>query len=243
MHAFRPRTCCGPVMDCRTALLSAAVAVQLFSAVDEVRTLLADEKAVGHMQTLLTNVVSVVSTVLTVACGDRLRRVRRSLDRVEQSVRPVRDAVDAADGRSRTRAWLAAAVVAFGYLKYGQLTVSDSGRAVGENAYANAAVASLRTISVAGNYYVTAIFVDHVTSARRSVQQSRAAQWSNVVSERIARRRISRILFTFDGTVRFLKYPFVIVTVRSFESTIVKLEFIFGENSKLLAIKKQTSCV
>lgn len=175
-------------MDGRTALLSAAVAVQLFSAVDEVRTLLADENAVGHMQTLLTNAVSVVSTVLTAACGDRLRRVRGSMDSVEQSVRPARR--DAADGRSRgrgrrTRAWLAVAVVAFGYLKYGQLSASNGDRAVGETAYADAAVASLRTVSVAGNYYATAVFVDHVTSARRSVQQSRAAV-VRTVSERVA---------------------------------------------------------
>jgi len=154
-------------MDGRTALLSAIVAVQLLSAAYEVRSLLADGKTAGHIQTLLTNAVSMFSTLSTTVCGVRLRRVRRSLYGVERELRtPGDQMVAGADGR-RTRAWLLAAVAGYGYLKYGQLMELADG---GANVWTTAAVALLRSVSAAGNYYVTVIFVDHVFLAKRSVR-------------------------------------------------------------------------
>lgn len=170
------RTACPTVMDLRTASLSAVIAVQLLSAADEVRSLLTDDKAVGHMQTLLTNAVNVINGLLTAAYSARLRCVRRSLNRVEQYVQQqqqqqqlLRNTADERwHVRYRTAAWLMTAVTAFSYLKYGQLVELDGG-----DAFVTAAVALLRTASAAGNYYVTVIFVDHVLLAKRSVNTTR----------------------------------------------------------------------
>lgn len=157
-------------MDGHTAILTAFVVVQLYSAADEIRSMLTDDETVGHLQTLSANTVSVISTSLTVACGVRLRRVRGSLERIERSLQlpaPVDDVAGLAGCHwpveYRNRAWLTAAVTAFGCLKYGQLTESKfSG-----NAYRTATVALLSTVSVAGKYYVTVMFVDHVELAKR----------------------------------------------------------------------------
>lgn len=157
-------------MDGQTAILTAVIVVQLYSTADEVRSLLADNDSVGHLQTLSTNAVSVISTSLTVACGVRLRRIRCSLERVEQSLQLSAAVNNVARVTScrwpveyRNRAWLAVAVTAFGYLKYGQLMESK----FAENAYKTAAVALLSTVSVAGNCYVTVMFVDYVELAKR----------------------------------------------------------------------------
>lgn len=162
-------------MDGQAAILTAAIAVQLYSATDEVRSLLADD-TVGHLQTLSMNAVSVISTLLTVVRTVRLRRIRRSMRRVERSLQapPATDGFPGTDGRHwpaeyRSRACLAVAVTVFGYLKYGQLMFESAagGGGGGGNAYTTAAVALLRTVSVAGNYYVTVMFVDHVILAKR----------------------------------------------------------------------------
>lgn len=159
------------IMDSQTTMLTAVIAIQLYSAADEVRSLLADNDSIGHFQTLSTNAVSVISTLLTVACRVRLRRIRCSLERVEQSLQPSAAMVN--DVARVTgyhwpveycnRAWLTVAVTAFGFLKYGQLMESN----VGGNAYKTAVVALIRTVSVAGNYYVTVMFVDQVVLAKR----------------------------------------------------------------------------
>lgn len=158
-------------MDGHVALLLAAVVVQLFLAADEVRSLVSADDAIGHLHTLSTDVTGVISTLLTAAYGHRLRRVRHSLRRVERSLQ-----IDIGSGGGcggggsvpvyRNRAWLAAAVAAFGYLKFGQLMQSNGGE---QGAFATAVTALLCTASMAGNYYVIVMFVDHVLLTKRSV--------------------------------------------------------------------------
>lgn len=156
-------------MDGNTALLCVVIAVQLYTAVAEVRSLLAaDGDDISHLDTLSRNAIDVISTSLTAACGARLRKLRRSLHSVERTLRHGGFGVDVGGGgrwpaELRTRAWLTGAAVLFGYLKYGQLTESG----VGHSASGRATEALLRTVSTAGNYYVTVMFIDHVLLARR----------------------------------------------------------------------------
>lgn len=153
-------------MDRHATLLLAVMAVQLYSATDEVWSMLADmDDATSHLQTMSTNAVGVLSTVLTAMCSVRLRRVRGSLDRVERTLQP--GPVDGHDWPTerRARAWLVAAVAAFGYLKYAQLIESDDDK----RSFTAAGKALLRTMSAAGNYYVSVMFIDHVLLAKRFV--------------------------------------------------------------------------
>lgn len=163
-------------MDGHIAFLLAAVVVQLFLAADEVRSLVSADDTIGHLHTLSTDVIGLISTLLTAVYGHRLRRIRRSLRRVERSLQVDiggggGGGVDVADGAGRSvpvycnRAWLAAAVAAFGYLKFSQLMQSNGGE---QGAYVTAAVALICTVSMAGNYYVIVMFVDHVLLTKRS---------------------------------------------------------------------------
>lgn len=155
-------------MDGNTALLCVVIVVQLYTAVAEVRSLLAaDGDDITHLDTLSRNAIDVISTLLTAAYGTRLRKLRRSLRNVERTLRHGGVGVGSRwPAELRTRAWLTGAAVLFGYLKYGQLTESG----VGDSASGRAAEALLRTVSTAGNYYVTVMFVDYVLLARRSVK-------------------------------------------------------------------------
>lgn len=170
-------------MDGHVAFLLAAVAVQLFLAADEVRSLMLADDAMGHLHTLSTDVIGVISTLLTAVYSHRLRRVRHSLRRVERSLQidfggggviGIRDGGGGGGGCWSVpvycnRAWLAAAVTAFGYLKYGQLMQSDDVGGGEQGVYATVASAVLCTVSMAGNYYVIVMFVDHVLLMKRSV--------------------------------------------------------------------------
>lgn len=161
------------LMNDHVTLFIAVIAVQLYSAFDEIRSLLVDEELAVHLQTLSTNAIGVCSTLLTVVHNVRLRRIRCTLDRVERSLQGTATvADDRINGHSGTvpwtcgyhaKAWLALAVAAYGYLKYCQLTVS------GKSAYVTAAVTLLRTVSMAGHYYVTVMYVCHVFLVKRSV--------------------------------------------------------------------------
>ncbi|XP_060846613.1 uncharacterized protein LOC132926283 [Rhopalosiphum padi] len=156
------------------AVLFAIIAVQFYLAFDEVRSMWMDDDNAGDgnsLHTVSTNAIGAISMLLTVAFGVRLRHVQHSLSRVERSLQVANNqngecAGVVATGRwsieYRTRAWLALAVVVFGYLKYGLLM--EYGR---KNAIASAVVALLSTISIVGNYYVTLVFVDHVFFAKR----------------------------------------------------------------------------
>lgn len=174
-------------MDGHSALLWAAIAVQLYSAVDEVRSLLLmgtdgggggggddddDDDVASHLQTLSTNTISAISTLLTVVRGAQLRRTRQSLDRIERSLRTV--GATGTGGRRHVRVWSALAVAAFGYLKYGQLTET---RGTAGKPYASVVAALVCTVSAAGNYYVTVMFVDHVILANRSVMVLRTVKY------------------------------------------------------------------
>lgn len=165
-----PATAVPAHMDGNTALLCVVIAVQLYTAVAEVRSLLAaDGDYITHLDTLSRNAIDVISTLLTAAYGTRLRKLRRSLRGVERTLRHGGFGVGVGGrwpAELRTRAWLTGAAVLFGYLKYGQLTESG----VGVSASGRAAEALLRTVSTAGNYYVTVMFVDCVLLARRSVK-------------------------------------------------------------------------
>lgn len=163
-------------MDGHTVFLLAIIAVQLYSVANEIRSLMDSDDASGYFQTLSTNGINVICTSLTAMYATRLHRIRHSLSRIERSlqntvvdVRNNNDNVeDSPDGarwpvRYQTRAWLMLAAAVFGYLKYGQLMESGSGN----NAYATAITALLQTVSMFGNYYVTVMFVDYVSFARR----------------------------------------------------------------------------
>lgn len=152
------------------------IAVQLYSAFDEIRSLLDDEDTAVHLQTLSTNAIGVGSTLLTALHGARLRRIRCTLHRVERSLHGTATVADddisghgGAGGWTygyHARAWLTLAVAAYSYLKYCQLTVSGG---YGKSAYVTAAVTLLRTVSMAGHYYVTVMYVGHVFLVKRSV--------------------------------------------------------------------------
>ncbi|XP_025191200.1 uncharacterized protein LOC112591573 [Melanaphis sacchari] len=160
----------------RTVLLLAIIAVQSYLAFEEVRSIWFDDDYDHHysasMNSLSMNAINAISTLLTVVFGVRLRRIQHSLSRMERSLQTKGDAdggqcVDVVTSgfRSieyRAPAWLALAVVVFGYLKYGMLM--KHGR---KTAFRSATVALLSTISIAGNYYVTLKFVDHVYFAKR----------------------------------------------------------------------------
>ncbi|VVC36516.1 Hypothetical protein CINCED_3A008827 [Cinara cedri] len=160
-------------MNDHVAFLTAVIAVQLYSAFDEIRSLLVDEELAVHLQTLSANAIGVISTLLTAVYSARLRRIRCTLDRVERSLQQT-VAVDGGNDNDgavswpfgyRARASLALAIVTFGYLKYGQLAASSG---VDASAYVTVAVTLLRTVSMAGHYYVTVMFVGHVYLVKRS---------------------------------------------------------------------------
>lgn len=156
-------------MDVHVVLLFAIIFVQLYSIIDEIRSLLINQNVTNHLLALSTNLISLISTILTAVCSYRLRRIRKSLWRVEQSLQIAinKHKVNGCwSFEYRARAWLTVAVLVFGYLKYGQL-LEFNGE---DQRYATIAVTLLRTISMAGNYYVTLMFVDHVFLAKRSVQ-------------------------------------------------------------------------
>lgn len=160
-------------MDGHTTFLLTIIAVQFYLTTEEIRSLMANGDASGHLQTLSTNAINVISTSLTAMYSTRLRRIRHSFGRIDRSLQitVVDDHHihgDWPDGkrwavRYQPRAWLMLATIVFGYLKYGQLVESDSDN----NAYALAITALLQTLSMTGNYYVTVMFLDHVSFAKR----------------------------------------------------------------------------
>jgi len=161
-------------MNGHTVLLFTIIAVQLYLAFDEVRSMWFEDDGTNHLHTLSTNMIGAISIFLTALCSVRLRHVQHSLSRVERSLH-VKDnhnlnqldnvvAVGHWSIEYRTRGWLALAIVVFGYLKYGLLMEHRR-----KSTYESAVVALLSTISLAGNYYVTLMFVDHVFFAKRSV--------------------------------------------------------------------------
>lgn len=156
-------------MDGHVMLLCIVIVAQIYLATDEVKSLLDDKDVVGHLHTLSTNAISVISTSLTALCTARLRLIRHSLERVEKSLQMV-TVYHNHRGRPRwtinfrVRGCLIIAVAMFGYLKYGQLQM-QSGQE--KNAYTTVVVAVLCTTSMAGNYYVTVMFVEHVFFAKR----------------------------------------------------------------------------
>lgn len=106
-------------------------------------------------------------------CSTRLRGIRNSLGRVERSLQTsvaICDchSCDSVWSEKGNRTWLALAIIVFGYLKHGQL-VAMNRYGYSEDSYAEVASAVLRTGSIAGNYYVTIMFMDHVFLAKRLV--------------------------------------------------------------------------
>lgn len=161
-------------MNGHTVLLFAIIAVQLYLAFDEVRSMWDGNDRTHHLHMLSTNMIGAISIFLTALYSVRLRQIQHSLSRVEWSLHVKDDhyrgqcddvvAVGHWSIEYRTRGWLALAVVVFGYLKYGLLM--EYGR---KSMHVSAFMALLSTISLAGNYYVTLMFVDHVFFAKRSV--------------------------------------------------------------------------
>ncbi|KAF0771009.1 Gustatory receptor [Aphis craccivora] len=152
-------------------LLYAVIVVQMYLMFDEVRSMYVyNDGTSNSMHTLLTNAIGAISTLLTAVFKVRLRHIQHSLSRLERSLQAKGDGGECVGVVTsghwsieyRTRVWLALAVVLFGYLKYGMLM--EDGR---KDVSASVVVALLNTISIAGNYYVTLLFVDHVFFAKR----------------------------------------------------------------------------
>ncbi|KAL5238124.1 hypothetical protein ACI65C_005534 [Semiaphis heraclei] len=158
-------------MNSHTVILFAIIAVQLYLTFDEVWLMWVNDDGTNHVHTLSTNMIGAISIFLTAVYTTRLRQVQHSLSHVEQSLQIKSDNIGQRTDvvevgqwsiEYRTRVWLTLAAVMYGYLKYGMLM--KLGR---KTARASALLALLSTISLAGNYYVTLMFVDHVFFAKR----------------------------------------------------------------------------
>lgn len=161
-------------MNFQTVLLLAIIPVQLYLVFDEVQLMWVDDDRTIHLHSVSTDMIGAISILLTAMCSVRLRHIQHSLSRVQRSLQIKVDnrgqqadvvAVGHWSIKYRTRGWLVPAVIMFGYLKYGWLMEH------GEKTAQSGIVALLSTISLAGNYYVTLMFVDHVFFAKRSVTQ------------------------------------------------------------------------